>query len=243
MIGIAAVRLQGGEMRKAAFYIMLVAGSAGCLSACERRSEPQAKAKPAVEGEDVAGQDPAMAKKLAEAKAAYASLTPAEKAKLAAEMKKVKGTLPMSLADAGSIKIRPDGKPETTLAQAAPIGTPTLVAAWASWCIPCKMEARELARLRQHYGRDKLNIVYLNIGDPEVERAKGPAFLRDAAAEQLGLTMLDQSDFLKLTRVNQLSVPRVLVFDRAGKPNAVIAGAVAGGRDLRLADAIEKVVG
>lgn len=230
-------------MRTVAFYIMLAAGSAGGLSACERQSEPGAKATPIAKGDEIAGQDPAMAKKLAEAKAAYANLTPAEKAKLAAEMEKVKGTLPMSLAEAGSIKIRPAGKPETTLAEAAPKGTPTLVAAWASWCIPCKTEARELARLRQHYGRDELNIVYLNIGTPEVERAKGPAFLREAAAEQLGLTMLDQSDFLKLTRVDQLSVPRVLVFDRAGKPSAVIAGAVVGGRDLRLANAIKKVVG
>ena len=230
-------------MRKVAFYIMLAAASAGCLSACDRQSDPRAKATPVVKGDEVASQEPDMAKKLAEAKAAYARLTPAEKKRRAAELETVNGTLPMSLAEAGSIKIRPAGRPETTLAEAAPMGTPTLVAAWASWCIPCKMEARELARLRRQYGRDKLNIVYLNIGTPEVERAKGPAFLREAGAEQLGLTMLDKADFLKLTRVAQLSVPRVLVFDRNGKPMTVIAGAVVGGRDPRLTNAIKKVVG
>lgn len=228
-------------MRRVFAYMML-AGSLASLSACDRKSEPTPATRTA-KTDETANPNSEMAKKLAEAKAAYAKLTPAEKAKLSAQMKKVQGTLPMSLAEVGSMKVRPAGKPETTLAATAPIGTPTVIAAWASWCIPCKTEARELARLRQQYGRDKLNIVYLNVGTPEVERVKGPAFLLEAGAEQLGLTMLDQADFLKLTRVDQLSVPRVLVFDRSGKPTTVIAGAVAGGRDPRLADAIKKIVG
>jgi len=228
-------------MRRVFAYMMLV-GSIVSLSACDRESEPT-PAKHTAKTDETADLNLEMAMKLAEAKAAYAKLTPAERAKLAEQMKTVQGTLPMSLAEVQSMKIRPVGKPEMTVAATAPIGTPTVIAAWASWCIPCKAEARELARLRQQYGRDKLNIVYLNVGTPEVERVKGPAFLREAGAEQLGLTMLDQADFLKLTRVDQLSVPRVLVFDRSGKPTTVIAGAVAGGRDSRLADAINKVVG
>lgn len=226
-------------MRRVIPYML--AGSFACLSACDRQSEPTVETHVARSGE-TASQDPEMAKKIAEAEAAYVKLTPAEKAKLATEMKKVNGTLPMSLAETRSMKIKPVGKQETTLGALAPIGTPTVVAAWASWCIPCKIEARELARLRQQYGHDKLNIVYINIGTPEVERAKGPAFLREAGAEQLGFTMLEEADFLKLTRVDQLSVPRVLVFDRTGRPTTVIVGAVFAGRDSRLADAIKKVV-
>lgn len=227
-------------MRRALLCIMLI-GSCGSLPACDRHSPPPTKTR-ASSSDDIAAIDPEMAKKLAEAKAAYAKLTPAEKAKLAAETEKVKGTLPMSLAEARLIRIRPAGKPETTLAAMTPLGTPTVVAAWASWCIPCKIEARELVRLRRQYAPDKLNIVYLNVGSPKVERVKGPEFLREAGAEQLGLTMLDQADFLKLTRVDQLSVPRVLVFDRSGQPTTVIAAAVVGGQDLRLANAIKKVV-
>jgi thiol-disulfide isomerase/thioredoxin len=221
---------------------MMLGGSLASLSACDRKSEPTPTTRSAKTDETV-NPNAERAKKLAEAKAAYAKLTPAERAKLAAQMKKVEGTLPMSLAEVRSMKVRPADKPETTLGATAPIGTPTVIAAWASWCIPCKTEARELARLRQQYGRDKLNIVYLNVGTPEVERVKGPAFLREAGAEQLGLMMLDQVDFLKLTRVDQLSVPRVLVFDRSGKPTTVIAGAVASGRDPRLANAIKKIIG
>lgn len=228
-------------MCKAISYMML-AGSFALLSACDRKSEPTTETRTAKSG-GTANPDSETAKKLAEAKAAYAKLTPAEKARIAAQMKKVQDTLPMSLAEARSMKVRPVGEPETTLAAQAPMGTPTIIAAWASWCIPCKKEAGELARLRQQYARDKLNIVYLNIGTPEVERVKGPAFLREAGAEKLGLTMLDAADFLKLTRVDQLSVPRILVFDRSGRPTKVISGAVPGGRDPRLADAVEKVVG
>ncbi|OQW48366.1 MAG: hypothetical protein A4S16_01520 [Proteobacteria bacterium SG_bin6] len=223
------------------FPAIILIGFFACLSACDRQSQPAGKA-PVAKTDESAINDPEMAKKLAEAKAAYAKLTPAEKAKLAARWEKERTTLPISLTEARSIKIRPVGAAETTLGARAPVGTPTVVAAWASWCIPCKLEARELARLRQQYGRDKLNIVYLNIGTPDEERAKGLGFLRDAGAQQLGLTMLDQADYMKLTRVDQVSVPRVLVFDRTGKPISVISGAVTGKRDMRLANAINTVV-
>jgi hypothetical protein len=48
---------------------------------------------------------------------------------------------------------------------------------------------------------------------------------------------------MKPARVDQPSVPRVLVFDRSGTSTTVIAGAVTGGPDPRLGDAIKKVVG
>lgn len=214
-----------------------------CLSACGKQDE--ARKEPAVTQatNDAIADDPELAAKLAEATAAFDRMTPAEKKKLADQQRRIANTLPLPLATAGSIRLRPAGKPETTLATVAPVGTPTLIAAWASWCIPCKLEARELAGLRRRYGPDRLTIAYLNIGDPKVEAAKGPAFLRSAGAEELGLTLLASEDFLKLTRVDQISVPRVLVYDRAGKPTQVISGAVAGKSDARLARAVEKVAG
>ena len=211
----------------------------GCGRSDERRNTPapvQAKA------ESTAG-DAELAKKLAEAKAAFDRMTPEEKKKLADQEKRVANTLPMPLAEAGSIRLKPVDKPETSLSAFAAAGKPTVIAAWASWCFPCKTEARELAGLRRRYGPDQLNIAYLNIGDPKVEAAKGPAFLRETGAEQLGLTMLASDDFLKLTRVDQLSVPRVLVYDRTGKPTAVISGSIVGKADARLVRAVEKVIG
>ena len=213
------------------------------LSGCNERSARQEVSANSAAGADNVVLDQELERKMAEAKAAYEKLTPEEKKKLAEKSQKVASTLPLSLMDAGSIKLRPANKPEISLASVAPAGTPTIIAAWASWCIPCKLEARELAALKRRYAPEKLKIVYLNIGDPKTEILKGPEFLREAGAEQLGLTMLGQDDFLKLTRVDQLSVPRVLVYDRRGEPTEVISGAVMGRSDPRLANAIKKVTG
>ena len=228
-------------MRVAALRLAL-AGSL-CLSACGQQDGAGNKTAVAPPTKETTTEEAELAKKLAEAEATFNRMTPAEKKKLADQQKRIANTLPMPLASAGSIKLQPAGKPATTLATVAPVGAPTIIAAWASWCIPCKLEARELAGLRRRYGPDRLTIAYLNIGDPKVEAVKGPAFLREAGAEQLGLTMLASDDFLKLTRVDQLSVPRVLVYDRAGKPTTVISGAIVGKSDARLVRAIEKVIG
>jgi thiol-disulfide isomerase/thioredoxin len=187
--------------------------------------------------------DAEMEAKMAEAKANFDKLSPAEKKKLEADFAAVRNTLPLSLQEAGTLGVRSQGRPPGTLAAMAPPGRPAIIAAWASWCIPCKLEARELARLRTQYRPDQLSIAYLNIGDPKVEAEKGVQFLRDTGAEALGLTMIDSKAFLKLTRVEQLSVPRVLVYDRSGKPTEVIVGGIAGGRDPRIANAVRKVVG
>lgn len=214
-----------------------------CLPACNRQDGTANTSALAPQVDEAVVEESELAEKLAEAKAAFERMTPEERKKLADQQQRIATTLPMPLAQAGSIKLKPFGKPETTLDALAQAGKPTIVAAWASWCIPCKMEARELARLRRRYPPGRLNVVYLNIGDAKVEAVKGPVFLEEAGAEQLGLTMLASDDFLTLTRVDQLSVPRVLVYDRTGKPTRVISGAVVGKADARLVRAVEEVVG
>jgi len=224
------------------------AGLAGTLltavPACQQQTESQqaSSGKAKTETETAAG-DAEMQAKMAQAKAAFDKLSPAEKKKLAAEIDKATNTLPLPLADAGTLKVQRQGQPASLLSSMAAPGTPTIIAAWASWCVPCKVEARELAQLRSRYKASQLNIVYLNIGDPKVEASKGPEFLRQSGAEALGLTMIAPKDFSKLTRVEQLSVPRVLVYDRTGKPTQVIAGSVTNGPDPRLIRAITRVAG
>lgn len=230
-------------MARTAFRALLVSASLANLVACSEHTEPRDMSRVSAKANEKAIPDPEMVRKMAEAKAAYDKLTPREKAKLAEASAKVSNTLPMPLTEAGSIKLRPHGKPEITLASVAPTGTPTIIAAWASWCVPCKVEARELARMRRQHSPDKLNIVYVNVGDPKVEATKGPEFLRTVGAEQLGLTMLDREGFFELTRVDQLSVPRVLVYDRIGNPTTVISGAIGDGPDPRLMRAVQKVLG
>lgn len=222
------------------------AGFAGTLliaaPACQQQTESQhgssGKAKP-----ETAAVDAEMQAKMAQAKAAFDKLSPAEKKKLAAEIDKTTNTLPLRLADAATLKVQRQGQPASLLSSMAAPGIPTIIAAWASWCVPCKVEARELAQLRSRYNASQLNIVYLNIGNPQVEASKGPEFLRQSGAQALGLTMIAPKDFSKLTRVERVSVPRVLVYDRTGKPTEVIVGSVTSGPDPRLTRAINRVAG
>jgi len=211
-------------------------------TACQQQTEPEQASSGEAKTETAAG-DAEMQAKMAQAKAAFDKLSPAEKKKLNADLDKVRNTLPLPLADAGALKVMRQGQPASPLSSMAAPGTPTIIAAWASWCVPCKAEARELARLRKQYEPSQLNIVYLNIGDPKVEAGKGPEFLRQSGAEALGLTMFDAKDFSKLTRIEQMSVPRVLVYDRTGKPTEVIAGSVTSGTDPRLIRAVTRVAG
>jgi thiol-disulfide isomerase/thioredoxin len=216
----------------------MIIADAGC------QKQPGAQEGPTGDANSSAATiDAEMKAKIAEAKANYDKLSPAEKKKMEAEFAKVRNTMPLSLQEAGGFSVHRQGQAPGILASMAPKGTPAIIAAWASWCIPCKLEARELARLRTQYRPDQLSIAYLNIGDPKVEAEKGARFLRDTGADALGLTMIDPKAFLKLTRVEQLSVPRILVYDREGKPTEVIAGGMASGPDPRIAAAARKVVG
>jgi thiol-disulfide isomerase/thioredoxin len=197
---------------------ILVVGLA--LAACDPSDRPEARNEAAT---PITG-DAELDRKIAEAKAAFDKLSPEEKAKLARDSDAATKTLPLPLAGAASLPVIPAGAPATTFGKVAPPGKPTIVAAWASWCVPCKVEARQLAQLRRQYGPEALNIVYLNIGDPKVEAEKAPKFLKDAGAEVLGLTMLSTDDFKKLTRLEQISIPRVLPYDRRGQPKLPILG-------------------
>jgi thiol-disulfide isomerase/thioredoxin len=199
-----------------------IAGAAIALSSCQAANTKKAE-KPqtsAVAGDSI---DAEMAKKMVEAKAAYEKLSPAEKDKLAKRSKAASSTLPLTLAKAALLPVTV-ASGATTLGTLAPAGKPTIIAAWASWCVPCKVEARQLADLRRQHGADALNIVYLNIGNPEVEAKKAPRFLKDAGAEPLGLNMFSMEAFRKLTKLDQVSIPRVLPYDRNGQPRAPISG-------------------
>ena len=222
---------------------------AGTLTACQQGPEETQPIKRVVKTELQVDpellKDPEMAKKIAAAKARFEAMTPEERAKLGAGAESAGAVLPVTLAEAASLPVTLPSGASSTLGKLAPPGTPTVIAAWASWCVPCKIEAKQLAALRTQYA-DKLNIVYLNIGDPKVEARKGPQFLKQAGAEALGLTMLASEDFKTLTKVPRVSIPRVLPYDRTGKPKYPISGAIvsSGSKDAgdpRLVRAVEDI--
>lgn len=64
-------------------------------------------------------------------------------------------------------------------------GKPVLVNLWATWCLPCREEMPALNRLQQEKGRDRFDIVAINIDSGSDEKPK--AFLGDNGIDHLPL--------------------------------------------------------
>lgn len=82
-----------------------------------------------------------------------------------------------------------------TLESAA--GKPAIIAFWATWCSPCRVEIPMLARLRAERAADALTVFAVNYGEP---RAKVEAFLTeiglDDADGAAGMFLLDEKKTL-----------------------------------------------
>jgi cytochrome c biogenesis protein CcmG, thiol:disulfide interchange protein DsbE len=85
-------------------------------------------------------------------------------------------------------------------------GTPVVLNFWASWCVPCREEARLLARSWQRYGREGVLFVGLNMQDITTDaerfmREFGNTYLNvrdptDATAREWGVTGIPETFFV-----------------------------------------------
>lgn len=109
----------------------------------------------------------------------------------------------------------------------------TVVSFWATWCAPCALEARRLARLRSAYPDERLAIVGLNI-DTQADAARLDAFRRRA---EMNYTQgVDgRAAYMEIAGHAQLALPRTYVFDAAGRPVAAF-GRFFGARTLSALD-------
>lgn len=106
-------------------------------------------------------------------------------------------------------------------------GKPTLIAFWASWCMPCLIEAPYLRKIRAEHG-DRYNFIYVNRreGNPDPDQ---PAV---AVAQFLGRSGLDDTDYviadvaayrqligkdLRDIPEGKVGLPRIYLFDRQGR--------------------------
>ena len=102
-------------------------------------------------------------------------------------------------------------------------GVPTIVSFWASWCAPCQQEARAFGRLRREYSPKKLRIVYINADETDTT-GQVSAFLAKAGNPSLPVLRGDKAAFAKITGQNMIALPRTYLFNRDGKPTAVLTG-------------------
>ena len=130
---------------------------------------------------------------------------------------------------------RLDGSP-STLGRLLGPPRPSVVSFWATWCAPCVLEGRRLAQLRGAYPEEQLAILGVNIND-EPDPATLAAF-RQKARMNYAQALDGRGAYLALTGQAKLALPRVFVFDAAGRPVAAF-GRFFGARTL---DALEAAV-
>jgi thiol-disulfide isomerase/thioredoxin len=132
----------------------------------------------------------------------------------------------------------PDGTPTTLGAHLRP--GPAVISFWATWCGPCVMEARHLARLRTRFAAERLNIIGINI-DRRRDEARIAQFLE---RNRVNYTQLraDIDAYRAFNNGEQILLPRLYVFAADGAPVAAF-GRYHGGATLRAVDrAVEGVL-
>lgn len=98
-------------------------------------------------------------------------------------------------------------------------GRIVVVTFWASWCGPCMRELPILAQLQKVVGKDALEVIAVNWGEP---RADVVAFARRNG--KLDLEYVFDGKGETAARYGVRAVPRMLVLDREGRIASIHVG-------------------
>ena len=106
-------------------------------------------------------------------------------------------------------------------------GRPTLISVWASWCLPCVVEAPSLARIHRDLG-DGYTFLYIDRTDGDPDPDQPPAavaqFLAHGGMTDIDYVMADVKAFRQIVGADlrtipegKVGVPRVYLFDGRGR--------------------------
>lgn len=127
-------------------------------------------------------------------------------------------SLPPPLRAIGAVRLhRPDGAP-TDLASVLRPDTATLISFWATWCPPCALEARHLARVRRRIPPARLNILGINVDTAANEIALA-RFLHAARATYTQARGSPEA-YAAFGCGPSITLPRLFVFRPDGAPLA-----------------------
>jgi cytochrome c biogenesis protein CcmG, thiol:disulfide interchange protein DsbE len=107
-----------------------------------------------------------------------------------------------------------------TVSLAALRGKPVVLNFWASWCGPCKSEARVLEHAWSRYGNR--GVVFLGVDYHDL----APDARRFVAAHGLGFTMLQDGSGTVTGRYGISQVPETYIVGRSGRIVAHIPGPI-----------------
>jgi thiol-disulfide isomerase/thioredoxin len=152
---------------------------------------------------------------------------------VAAEPLAVQPALPGPLSRYRELPVRRIDGEAQTLGRLLGPPRPAVVSFWATWCAPCLLEGRRLARLRTAYPVERLAIIGLNI-DTTADPARLDQFRRKA---EMNYTQgIDaKAAYLEIAGRAQFALPRTYVFDAQGQPVAAF-GRFFGSRTLAAID-------
>lgn len=93
-------------------------------------------------------------------------------------------------------------------------GSPVLLASWATWCAPCRVELPKLQKLHEGWDDKGLEVVAVNVDSAGVDQGK-----IDAMVEEFGLTMAlwRDSDGAFGTAFGPFGVPMTVLIGRDGR--------------------------
>jgi thiol-disulfide isomerase/thioredoxin len=106
-------------------------------------------------------------------------------------------------------------------------GKPTVIAIWASWCLPCIAEAPYLNRLRKDLG-GRFNFLYVNrslgLPDPDQPAEDIAAFLQRTGLGDVDYLYADVGAYRQILGADvgtipggRVGIPRLYLFDRQGR--------------------------
>jgi thiol-disulfide isomerase/thioredoxin len=106
-------------------------------------------------------------------------------------------------------------------------GKPTLVSIWATWCLPCVVEAPYLDKIRKDLGSG-YNFVYINRSEGNPDPNQPPAaiaqYLARAGMGDIDYVVADVNAYRQIVGADManipdglVGIPRVYLFDRNGR--------------------------
>lgn len=163
---------------------------------------------------------------------------------VAAQAEAGNAMLPPPLSAVSDLPLRTPQGALTTIG-AHLLSAPTVIAFWATWCSPCMMEGRELARLRTRVPPERLNIIGVNLDRAEVrESSRLARFMQRAQMNYLQLwgNVTLYRAFNNPGEGASVALPRLYVFDASGAPSAAF-GRYDGAASLaEIAAAVDRVL-